>query len=128
MKVDQSELLNLKTVGDLRKGAFGLQVDTLIDQAMRDCDDRPSIDKARVVTIEIELIPEPNDAARQMSAVAVSTSAKLKLPPMMKLGSILEVHREENENGQLVVHGVMPYETQDAPGQKNMFKNDREDN
>jgi hypothetical protein len=58
------------------------------------------------------------------STVLVEGSAKLSLPGMKKLSESLALIRAEDEKGQAIVEAVMPFETQDRPGQKNMFKKD----
>jgi hypothetical protein len=116
------ELLTLENIGQIKRGALGLQINDLLNRALKDCDDRPNLEDARKLVISIDISPEFTDGVD--STVLVEGSAKLSLPGMKKLSESLALLRGEDEKGQAVVEAVMPYPTQDAPGQKNLYKNE----
>ena len=67
------DLLSLKTLGEHRSGAYGMQVDELIRQAIADCDARPNLSDKRTITLTIELVPEASDIGMGMGALGLAT-------------------------------------------------------
>lgn len=72
-------LFTLDTLGDLDDGATRLIVDQALADALADCDARPALDKARRLTITIEMLPVLNQTGG-MKGVTAEAKVKLAIP------------------------------------------------
>ena len=77
----QQDKLTLATLGKLDDGTVGAVVDAAITEALIDCDDRPFLEKARKVTIEVVISPVLDNG--RLKAVDVATGVKLVKPPQV---------------------------------------------
>ena len=75
----QKEKLSLSTLSQLDDGTVGAVVDAAIAEALADCDDRPYLEKARKITIEVAVSPVLDNG--RLKGVDVATGVKLAKPP-----------------------------------------------
>lgn len=97
--------LSLKTIGDLQDGLFVRAINNNIAAAILDCDERPRLDKPRLVTIQIEIRPDPESDGLTVDQVVVGTS-KVSLPPTTTRKERLNVKRDGKGMPQLIVPAV----------------------
>jgi hypothetical protein len=98
--------LSLSTIGDLHDGFFGPAVNNDIAAAIKDCDERPRLDKPRTITIKLEIRPDPEGDGVTVDQVVVATS-NLSLPPTTTRKERLSVTRGgKNAQPQLIVPEV----------------------
>jgi hypothetical protein len=100
--------LTLITLGNLQGGAFGPVVDQAISDVLKDCDDRPSLEKARKVVIEIEFVPAADDGVRALGAVAVEASVKKSIPAQKTRTEFLGVNVVDNGDGVIGIEALLP--------------------
>jgi hypothetical protein len=78
----QTELHRLQadSLAQLDRGALGVAMEKAIHQAANDCVDRPADDRARVVTVQIELKPkaEFDNDTRSIEIVGAEGKYKVK--------------------------------------------------
>ena len=72
-------LFTIDTLGDLDDGTTRLLVDQALAEALEDCDARPYLDKARKLTVTLEMLPALNERGG-MKGVTANASVKLTLP------------------------------------------------
>lgn len=72
-------LFTIDTLGDLDDGTTRLLVDQALAEALEDCNERPYLDKARKVTVTLEMRPALNERGG-MKGVNADATVKLTLP------------------------------------------------
>lgn len=74
--------LTLATLKKLDLGRVGMAFDRLLKQAISDCVDRPGDDRARKVTLQIDLVPvkQVHDNTISCEGAKGAVKAKLALP------------------------------------------------
>jgi len=94
------KVLNLDTLKDLDLGRVGVGFGRLLEQAVRDCLDRPSDKRARKLTLQLAIKPKAEIVGNSISCEGASGVAqlKLKLPDY----ETQEVDFGVRENGRLV--------------------------
>ncbi len=72
--------LTAESLCRLDRGALSVALEQSVSQAARDCLDRPTDDRARKVTLTIELIPKPvfDDDTRSIEVDGVAGKYKIK--------------------------------------------------
>lgn len=77
--------LKLSTLGRLQGGAFGPAVDAELEKALADCDSRPGLDKARRVTITLEIRPagSATEGNGALNTLEIRAAARAVLPPQV---------------------------------------------
>jgi hypothetical protein len=98
--------LNSKTIGDLQGGGIGYAIDQAIGEAMRDCENRPGMNKARLVTVQIALTPAGGalqDGANSLGTVGVKAQVKVAVPNRVGDTDFLSVASGANTDGEVEV-------------------------
>lgn len=101
------------TIGNLQGGAIGEVINEAINKAMKDCEDRPGLDKARTVTVKVSFRPMQNkglDGARTFNTVAVSPAVTVSTPPQAAGAEFLAVSPGATANGEPEVSAVFVLE------------------
>lgn len=72
--------LQANSLAQLDRGALGIAMEKALQQAASDCVDRPADDRARVVTVQIELKPkaEYDNDTRSLEIVGAEGKYKVK--------------------------------------------------
>ncbi len=76
----QNEKLTLATLGQLDDGTVGAVVNAAITDALKDCDDRPGLKKARKITLEVSFEPVVDERSFVLKGVDIDTKVKLTVP------------------------------------------------
>ena len=74
------KVLTVDNLGSLQRGGIGKTINRMFAEAMRDCDDRPSLKKTREVVIAVQFTPMPDDSARSVPHVLVNAKIKPNFP------------------------------------------------
>jgi hypothetical protein len=100
MKLDHT------TIGSLSAGGVGHAINTAIKEALRDCENRPALNKARTVNIQIEFTPAGDslqDGAVQLGAVSVCAKVKTTTPIRAGNTDLLSAQSGADAHGEPVV-------------------------
>ncbi len=72
--------LSASTLHTLDDGMVGRVVDAAIQEALRDCEDRPGLNKARKVTIQLEVTPLQDKRSHALRGVNTTVQVKATVP------------------------------------------------
>ena len=86
--------LTLATLGSLQDNMFGRAVDEGLRQCFVDCDDRPGLNKARRVTVTVDVYPDEEASGMSGSAQVVVANTKVTLPPAKTRKERLTMRRD----------------------------------
>ncbi len=81
MSTDPTKTLTTATLHKLDDGMTGRVIDQKIQEALRDCEDRPGLAKVRKVTIQLELTPQQDDRTYALRGVDTAVQVAVKVPP-----------------------------------------------
>lgn len=115
------KVLTLDTIKDLDLGRVGVGFSRLLEQAVRDCLDRPADERARKLILQISLKPKPEIVGQTVSCEGAAGVAqlRLKLPDYESQ----EVDFGVKQNGRLVFNENSPRDHRQAT----MFDGEEED-
>ena len=110
--------LALNTLKYLEGGRVTKTFDELLRRAVKDCMDRPSLDKRREITIRVVVEPILDDEGPTIECKEVKVTVHLgsKLPGSQSKPS----HMLPNVNGQLAFNPNLP----ELPGESTLFDGD----
>lgn len=108
--------LNVKNLVEFDQGRLAAAIELALKQCVADCQDRPGLDSARKVKIELKLTPEI-DHTGELIAIDAHYSVAPILPPRSKGGCGLGVQK----NGDLVFSTVAT----DNAAQMDLIDDDR---
>lgn len=74
------QTLSASNLHKLDDGLVGRVVDDALQKALSDCEDRPSLNKIRKVTIEVELKPRFDDRSSALKGVDTTVQVKASVP------------------------------------------------
>lgn len=98
--------LSLENLGELQQGLAGPTVDAAILEALSDINQRPFVDAARKVKIELELKPITGPAG-ELIGVFAGVNVDAKVPPMKLMPETLSVNVAPDRDGKGVVHAYI---------------------
>ena len=115
------KVLTLDTIKDLDLGRVGVGFSRLLEQAVRDCMDRPADERARKLILQISLRPKSEIVGQTVSCEGAAGVAqlRLKLPDYESQ----EVDFGVKQNGRLVFNEDSPRDHR----QSTMFDGEEED-
>lgn len=98
--------LNHETIGELQGGGIGYAIDQALNEAMRDCENRPGLTKARTVTVTVELAPASGalqDGANNLTTVDIKAKVKVAVPVRAGGSDFLTVSRDADAEGEVQI-------------------------
>lgn len=107
--------LSLENLAEINKGVVASAFNAELRKALLDCADRPNEDKARVVKMEIALIPKPGNA-NDCEAVDVQFRFSSSIPKAATRDYQMPVKERQGSRGETVVTAQFaPELTEDEP-------------
>ncbi|AWT34562.1 hypothetical protein DM785_02595 [Deinococcus actinosclerus] len=88
-------ILNLGSLHTLSEGGFGIKVDRDIEQAIKDCEDRPGLKTARKVVIELTITPE-GEGGLSDTTMTVTATSKLSVPKAATRKQPMTIKRDKD--------------------------------
>jgi hypothetical protein len=77
---EMKKQLTIETMGQLDDGAVGVVVNQLITDILKDCEERPGLDKKRKLTLELTVTPVLDKVRPVLKGVDIDTSVKATIP------------------------------------------------
>lgn len=74
------EPFKCESLASIDSGRIGVAIDQAVARAHRDCADRPGVEKPRVVTLQIVLIPVAQDGQGDLDSVNVEFRVRESIP------------------------------------------------
>lgn len=74
------EKFTAATIATIDGGRIGVTIEQAVERARADCFDRPGVDKARKVVLEITFVPVPDESRRDLDSVDVCFQVKETIP------------------------------------------------
>lgn len=105
------QTLTLDTIGDVDQGALRIAVNKALKLITQDLADRPTLDKARKVVLQIEFKPvvDHNSHSPQFEHADVSWQVMTKAPAIGSAGAVMK----PQQDGQLYFHSDLPEDPDD---------------
>ena len=116
---DDKQTLSLATLHQLDDGMVGRVVDAELQKVLRDCEDRPSLDKVRKVTIQLEITPLQDDRSYSLRGIDTQVQVKAFVPPT---GTRKEFLYTSHDSSKKTVNAALPDSHQD-----NLFDSQNEE-
>jgi hypothetical protein len=89
------QILTLDTLATLHDGAYGVRANDLLQQALKDCEDRPGLKTNRVVTLRIEFTPE-GEGGMSETTISVGATGKVTIPPVKTRKQPMTIRRDSD--------------------------------
>jgi hypothetical protein len=105
-------MLSLENLSILEGGKVTVAFDRLLQRAVDDCLDRPGEGKARVVTLQVEVIPIP-DQDGSCAKTDVQVQLQSKVPNYRTQAISCGLRRRRIDGGE---HGMLVF-NEDSPGE-----------
>lgn len=105
------QVLTLDTIGDVDQGALRIAVNKALKLVTQDLADRPALDKARKVLLEVNLKPvvDVNAQSPCMEHAEVSWQVMTKTPAIGSQNVVMK----PQQDGQLYFHSDLPQDPDD---------------
>ncbi|NJK43977.1 MAG: hypothetical protein HC933_06540 [Pleurocapsa sp. SU_196_0] len=100
------KILSLETLGELQHGLAGPTVDAAIQEALSDINQRPFVETARKIKIELEIKPIVGPSG-ELIGVQAGVVVDPKLPPMKLMAETLSVDITPDRDGKGIIHAVL---------------------
>ncbi len=99
----ERQRFDLDSLGELDDGVVRHLVNKALEEALRDCLERSNLDKARKVTVQIELLPTRDERFGTLKGVEAAVNVALRVPARTSGVEYLPTFRRP-DNGKVEVY------------------------